>query len=138
MGKRFERTVKEEVGKNNVDKAKTQLADQYAELLSIKAEKAEAGATFNKRLKDTRKTMRELLGVIQTGQREVSVECEERMNERRKEVEIVRCDTGQVVDRRPMTAEELQEPLFDKRAKGNGRDKAANDVDGAEEAGAVQ
>lgn len=130
MGKRFERTVKEEVGKGNVEKSKTRLAEAYESLLAIKAEKAEANSDFNKQLKETRKEMRELVGVIRTGQREVTVECEERPNERRKEVEIVRCDTGQVVDSRPMTAEELQEPLFGK-PKGNGKANGKRLDDGA-------
>lgn len=134
----FQKTVKVEVSKAGVSSAKDRLAAAYLELLEIKQEKASSNQDLNKRLKDARKEMRELVALISTGQREETVECEERFNGKRKVMETVRVDTGAVLDSRPPTAEEANLGLFDRPEKSNGQGKpkrGRRDVGEDEEAG---
>lgn len=117
-----------------------QAIEKYKELVEVDeeiartaAQKAAAMADYNLQLKDLRKQQTTLLGTIKTKIETRSVECEERLNEDRQEIEVVRLDTGKVVDEwtRPMTAEERQLDLEGVDA-GNGDDDFS-DLDDSED-----
>ena len=99
-----------------------QALEKYKELVevdktidSVAAQKSAAMADYNQQLKDHRKHRTDLLNTIETKIETRSVECEERINEQLQQIEIVRLDTGKVVEEwsRPLTAEERQLDLED-------------------------
>lgn len=68
-----------------------------------------------------------LAGVIQNGSEDRDVDCEIRKDFEHGVVTVVRLDTGEVVETRPMDAQERQEEMFESRkdrqpAKGKGGD----------------
>jgi hypothetical protein len=56
------------------------------------------------------KTMRDS---VRTNSEDRPIECEERHDERRGQIDIVRTDTLETIESRPMTVEERQGTLFD-------------------------
>ena len=113
---------------------KDRLCEVDREVISVQAEKAGALSAFNADLKSLRDEQRKLLVAIETGIDTVEVDVLERVNERRGEVETVRCDTGEVIAEltRPMTGDERQLSLEDaatrkrKRRKATGADTATD------------
>lgn len=120
---KFMKTIKVDLSKGEADRLLEQLDQAYGELLAVKAEKAEVNQDLNKRMKDSRKTMREIHNARTTKQREITIECEERYNPKSKLVETIRCDTGKVVDTRQPTAEEVQMGLSFSPEGSNGHSK---------------
>lgn len=85
-----------------------ELADVLAAIEGEK-EQAKADAQRHKsKIDELGAHARKLRSAIQSGEEWQEVQCYERPDERRGQVELVRCDNDEVIDRRPMTREERQ------------------------------
>lgn len=85
-----------------------ELAMIINERSAIETALAEFTTGKRKRLREIRKREKELASAIEAGVELASVPCEERMIFSTNTVEVVRLDTKEVVERRPMTADERQ------------------------------
>lgn len=117
-----------------------QALEKYKELVEVdktidqvSAQKSASMADYNQELKGQRKRRADLLNIIETKIETRSVVCEERINEERQEIEVVRLDTGKVVEEltRPMTADERQLDLDDVAETNN--DDDFSDLDDSED-----
>lgn len=97
-----------------------ELARTVDEINDVEAEKKDVVKDFAKRLGEKRKRMNELANAITSGTEKRDIECSERVDERRHAIEIIRHDTLEVVETRPMTGEQIenlnQGHLFDRSA----------------------
>ncbi len=108
IGERFQKEIKVKVKKSDQELKKDELVNVDREIQRVANEKAGDMADYNQELKLLRERQRKLLDVIKDGEETIEIECVEEADERRLEVKIIRCDTGEVIDRRPMTADERQ------------------------------
>lgn len=108
IGEPFTREIKVKVKKSEQESKKDELVLVDRQLREVAEEKATQMADFNERLKVLREQQRKLLDVIRDGEDIVEVECVEYADERRLEVVTKRVDTGEILDRRPMTLDERQ------------------------------
>lgn len=129
IGERFQKEIKVKVKKSDQELKKDELVNVDREIQRVANEKAGDMAEYNQELKVLRERQRKLLDVIKDGEETIEVECVEEADERRLEVKIIRCDTGEVIDRRPMTADERQVGLSEvtEKKKRGGRKPAAED-----------
>jgi hypothetical protein len=95
-----------EVRKNRLVKVDRQIDDECTQ-------KREEISARNKVLRELRDEQKNLVSAIETGKEEREVDCFWRMNDRLHKKELVRADTGQVVDEAPQTLGDKQEDLFD-------------------------
>ena len=116
---KFPRKIAKEFTQEITDE---QAIEKYKELVEVdqeiartSAQKASAMTDYNQQLKDLRKHQTTLLNTIETKIETRSIECEERINEARQEIEVYRLDTGSLVPEmtRPLTQEERQLDLED-------------------------
>lgn len=99
-----------EVAQKAKDLASTELetVELESEIARIKAEtKAEVGG-LDDSLKDKRAHCRRLARSVKTGEEYRDVECYERLADPPVDVEIVRADTEEIVEKRPATEEDRQ------------------------------
>lgn len=126
LGEPFRKEIKVKVKKSEQETKKDELVQVDRQIRERAEEKASAMAEFNDDLKKLRERQRKLLDVIKDGEETVEVECVEEADERRMEVKTIRKDTGEVIDRRPMTADERQLGLAEVPAKKRGRRTATS------------
>lgn len=133
FGDQFRKEVKVKLDDAAVSERKNRVCHVDREILNVQADKAQALGEHNGRLKELRDEHRKLLTAIETGVETVEVDVLERVNERRGEVETVRCDTGEVIPEltRPLTSEERQLTFDDTGKPRKKRGRKAQD-DGAE------
>lgn len=126
FGDQFRKEVKVKLDDAAVSERKNRVCHVDREILNVQADKAQALGEHNGRLKELRDEHRKLLTAIETGVETVEVDVLERVNERRGEVETVRCDTGEVIPEltRPLTSEERQLTLDDAGGKRRRRRRA--------------
>ena len=105
-----------------VDERKAWLVTELGELERVESEKKAANTDFNGSIKLHKRRIRELYGAIVSGVETQTVQVFDRTDERRGCVEVVRVDTNEVLDTRPLTNEERQGDLF-------GEDGEALDVE---------
>jgi len=91
-------------------KALAREVDSYAEVESTM--KLEA-AKYREELKAKRAKIDLLAKVVDTGRETREVPCHWRVRQTRGIAELVRADTGETVDTRPLSSEERQAELFD-------------------------
>lgn len=92
-----------------------QVAKRVRERADLQEEKKQQNADINARLKDVSEIIRKTSEQIATGTAIREVECTVDKNIDTKMVTVTRDDTGEVIEHRPMTTEELQQELFDPR-----------------------
>ena len=97
-----------------------QLADLNAQVRDIRLEKQAKTAEYNGLLKALEQEIQTATTVIRKGTVDKDVKCEERVDPDRGVVELIRLDTGEVVEMREATHADLQRELF--RLEGDGRD----------------
>jgi hypothetical protein len=85
-----------------------QMAEKCREKREVEIEKAGKMKVYGERLKDLSGEISTLSQTIMTGKEHAEVECFERPNWTTKRVDIVRADTGEVVEERHMPPEDLQ------------------------------
>lgn len=106
-----------------VQQKATNLAEKVEEIATTKALAKNAAANFKDRLDDLAADASRLSREIRSRTEDRAVDCEESPDYRRGMMDIVRCDTGAVVDSRQLTYEERQQelPTVAPRAKGGMR-----------------
>lgn len=92
------------------------VAKAVEERAALQEEKKAADADINGKIKTQGEIIRCLSRVITTGTEEREVEVVMNKDNETSMISVVREDTGEVVESRPMTAEELQQNLFPPRA----------------------
>jgi len=78
---------------------------------TIRGEKKLANESFKERIGECDEEIAKLTKQVKTGLEERPVECAEIMRWPDKMVDIVRTDTGDIVESRPMRADELQNSI---------------------------
>lgn len=133
FGDTFNREVSVKLTAKDKADRKDRLVTTDQKIHEVVAEKAGSLGDFNGQLKQLRDEQKKLLSAIETGIETVEVQVLERVNERRGEVETVRCDTGEVLAEltRPLTSEERQLTLDDAGSRKRGRRRKGSDA-GAE------
>ena len=104
-------TIKEvecELSDNELIARLQSLATVDREIKTIESEKATSMSEFNKALKDKRHEQSKLLAACECKREMREIECRVEVVEALKQVRVVRCDTGAVVEERAMTFNELQ------------------------------
>lgn len=88
-----------------------ELSGRLSDLASIELEKKEAADNFKSRMSKIDKAIGEIQRKLHDGSEERVIECEQVLSFDTATVTIIRKDTGEVVEERPMTDEERQMPL---------------------------
>jgi hypothetical protein len=137
FGDTFSREITIKLNDKERSKRKDQVVVVDRSIIDAQAEKSVALGAHNATLKELRDQHRKLLVAVETGVETVEVQVLERVNERRGEVETVRCDTGEVLTEltRPLTGEERQMTLADagSRKRGRGRRSKMDEFADAED-----
>ena len=92
-------------------------ADIDRQILTILGEKAAANQGFNADLKGLRKEQVTLLESAKAGKAKLDVECYQERDDRRGIMLTMRCDNGNIVDERALTAEERGESDDERQGK---------------------
>lgn len=87
------------------------LANLYQSSLDVKEEKREADSDFNARLKNLDEQMQACARVLKTPHTYENVDCEWRILEGENARGLFRLDSGEMVDKQPLTAEDRAEEL---------------------------
>jgi hypothetical protein len=104
---------------------------------ALKEEKKTATSEFKARIGACNDVTKRLTEIISSGKEERDVECEMTKDYKGGTVTVVRLDTGEVVETRPMTADERQESMWtqkgEPRAPARGRGKKLPGMDSDED-----
>jgi hypothetical protein len=92
-----------------LNEKRTRLAALYQSALDIKDDKKSADDDFNARLKNIDSQMQEIARVLKTPYTYEKVECEWRIIEEENARGLYRLDTGELLDKQPLTMEDMQE-----------------------------
>lgn len=90
-------------------------------MIDLKAEKTAANVQWNQELSDLRKEQAALITATKTGMTKIEIQCYHERDDRRGMMRTLRCDTGEMVDERALTAEERNEDRQGKLFESNGR-----------------
>lgn len=110
MGKRFDRWLPVTLTENEILERSKALAETLQTKRRVENEKANEMRNYGEQLKDLAGEIAKLGQVVATGEESRSVNCEQRHNEGR--IEVVRLDTGEVIESREASGDELQNDLF--------------------------
>lgn len=97
-----------------------EMAQAEIELGDLTVAKSTAASDFKAKIDTVKGRLAVLAGVVDKRSEVREVECEESMNLDRKIVEIVRIDTGEIVDTRGITGADIQQALPHMRVDGEG------------------
>ena len=97
----------------------TELADKVTEKDALQAEYRDVKADYNKRLKDLSGVVNDLARKVHAESEDRPVECTVFKDFVHNNVKITRLDTGEVLDDRIMTVEEMQRSFVDERPDDN-------------------
>jgi hypothetical protein len=112
----------------------TEIADRKNRLVSVDrsilseiAIKREEMAEHNKVLRELREEQENLISAVERGIEKREIACVWKQNDRLHKKELIRTDTGAVVDEEPQTLSDKQEDLFDGKPKKGKRIAVAAD-----------
>lgn len=88
------------------------LSEKVEELENVQDEKKRITQSYAAEIKMLSREILHRAGIVKTGQDYRAVAVEELFNTQSKQVTVIRSDTGEVVEIRAMTSEELQQQLF--------------------------
>lgn len=108
------RTLPVELGPEEYRATSRNLAQHIEELARTQDEKKATVGGFTQRIESLNSTIAELTSVVSSGKRWMAVECIETNNYDTGYVEMIRIDTGEVVESRPMGLEDRQAGLFER------------------------
>lgn len=89
-----------------------ELSAKVAELDAVEATKKSVAAECKVKYDTLNSDIHHLAKILRTGREDREIEVQEIRNDPARTIEVVRIDTGEVVESRPMTINELQKPLF--------------------------
>jgi len=116
-GNRFWKTFRFRLTTEQRAERATKQAEIVGALEIVEEEKAKATKLFNDRLKTMRAHLAAVARTVRNGAEDRHVECEIRKHPTKPFMELVRLDTGEVSDQRPMSDAERQITLEDKWAR---------------------
>jgi len=108
------------------------MAKSVSEKAGLQEEKKSATADINAKIKACGEVIRKLSEIISGGKEDREVSCEVKKDFDSNTVTVVRDDTGEVVEERPLTVDERQENMFPHRdpkapKKGKGKPLTGDD-----------
>lgn len=89
-----------------------ELAAKITELDEVEDRKKSAVAQCKVKSDELDLDIHKIARILRTGREDREVEVSEIRNDPARTIEVVRLDTGEIVESRPMTIHELQKPLF--------------------------
>lgn len=105
-----------------------ELGKKESDLAKLAEDKKAAASKFKSKIEECAAEITKLSSAVNTGYEDQEIGCSWRLDYQRKCAELFRDDTGEIVQSRPLTREELQEALFKDRdvkdrapAKGKGK-----------------
>ena len=107
------------LGKQELEAKSQELANAITELEELKVEYERIKSTMNGQIKEKEKEYKRLAIVVRDKIENREVECFTRRSERNLTIEVVRADTYEVVQTRPMTESERQLVMFPTRGEIN-------------------
>lgn len=93
------------------DQRAADLAAAIMEIDSLVLEKKAIASEFKGRIEEAQGRQNRLTGIVSKRSEIRDVGCEQRINPEAKIVEIIRMDTGEIVDTRSLTAKDIQDEL---------------------------
>ncbi len=102
----FKHPVEVELTDDEINARLNRNAEIDRKILEIQAEKAAANSGFNGDLKTLRKEQVTLLESAKAGTAKLEIDCYQERDDRRGIMLTMRCDNGNIVDERALTAEE--------------------------------
>jgi hypothetical protein len=109
--KTFPKEIDVKLTEEEIEERRETLAKESHEFLKFKAEAKETRADLSGREKKHMAAMKVLDEAIETGTEKQTVDCFERKCDRTGNFDIIRVDTGEVIDQRAATFEERQEKI---------------------------
>lgn len=97
----------------------TELAKTHDEIATLKLQKKAAADSFKAKIELKTQREQELIDVLRSREEQRDVRCVERPEFRLGQVDIVRLDTGAVIETRVMEAHERQPDLFTRAPNGD-------------------
>lgn len=110
--RRFEKWLPVKLSEHETLERARALSQRHKEKQELEAEKARVVRDYGERMKNLSGEISKLSEVVANGEEYRSVECEEQRQNSKKQFRIMRLDTDEVVEIRPMLESELQEELF--------------------------
>lgn len=105
---KIKRTIREDLSPEKAQEYHSDVLDILSRIDQLEEELATVKSQFKNTIKEQELLLSDRRRSLRQGYEMVDVECDEQMNWDEEVVEIVRCDTGEVLDTRPITEEERQ------------------------------
>lgn len=112
-----------------VERAAHEMARLYTDREALKSERRETMAEFKERMAAFDQRMGELANTVNNSTEQRDVKCRELLYVEENRIDVVRLDTGEVVDSRTATAEDRQEDLELQEREAHGGDEPDDDGD---------
>jgi hypothetical protein len=107
--RKFNRSLPVKMSSEEQATAALELARTCAELRDLKVEKDQVYAAWRKRIKDYDGRVSHAVEQVNKGLQTAEVEIEESYDLEREEATLTRLDTGEVIEVRPMTQDEIEQ-----------------------------
>jgi hypothetical protein len=119
--RKFTRTLQYRFSKEEIDKLSEELTDAVERVGTMEARKKSITSQATAELDAAKSTQNVILGKRRAGYEFRDIECEETFDLDTRMATVIRLDTGEQIDHRPMTAKELQVdlPLESRPASGS-------------------
>lgn len=99
------------LNKKEIESYALKLAEVCAHRTQVEDERKKAMGDFNQQIKADNETIKNLVEAIQNGYEEKDIECDYKKNPEAGTMETIRLDTREVIDTRPLEANELNEEM---------------------------
>ena len=100
------REIKIPMSEEDLNPMRVRLAKLYQSALDVKEEKKDADSDFNARLKTLDEQMQEIARILKRPYTHEQVDCEWRVIEEEHARGLYRLDTGELIEKEPLTAED--------------------------------
>jgi hypothetical protein len=114
MKKPITRIVSVDLTEDEFKLRASEIAKAHNDLNSKELERKKTADRFKGEIKDLEFTIQRLAHAIETRTEQRPVECFEELDVERRQVHLIRKDTGKIVESRSMTYDEMQQQLFER------------------------
>jgi hypothetical protein len=104
----FDRDLPVTMDDDQRNSAALEMVKMYNSLTDLETQKKQVYQAWRDRIKDAKGRVSHAAEMLQKGLRSESVRVEESYDEEAGEATLIRLDTGEVVETRPMTADEIE------------------------------
>ena len=101
--------------RDEYDAKAQELSAKLMQVADLESDLAEMSQNLRKEIKNEKINVRLLTAIVRSRQEDRNVECYERRDNIRAIVQVIRCDTSEIVETRPMSAAERQLIMFPDR-----------------------